>query len=433
MGNGTNLFDGFGSSANVPASKAVEYLTVFNGQIYAAVGQQESGSGNSLTIWRSSDLAQWTQVGATTFSANDIDCYSMVTDGTRLFAGTHASSGGPNIYFTTDGTTWNPFNGSGSGFNRQGVSWASHLGILNTNLFAGVLTNGGGQVWRRALIGGPSQPWSIVVDFATGRGLPNPAPGINAFYFYAVSNTLFMPAGNRLYQSTDVTGNSWVTNTQADAGFGDINNLNLSSLVTFNGYLYAPTHNTNSGGQLWRTPVANALANGPLPWTKVVDSGFGQGAQFSELHHIAQGLGYLWVSMQGPCAQVWRSSDGLNWTQSNLNGFNTNSPTTAYKPVVEIFNNAAVWGGGSGTPPTGAQVWTLGPLTSSPRLQLQPTGADALLSWPANALDFILETSPNLDPASWVTSTNTPSLTNGQWLVTVKPGAASLFFRLRRP
>jgi hypothetical protein len=65
VGNGTNLFDGFGTSANVPANKAVEYLTVFNGQIYAAVGQQESGSGNSLTIWRSSDFAQWTQVGAT--------------------------------------------------------------------------------------------------------------------------------------------------------------------------------------------------------------------------------------------------------------------------------------------------------------------------------------------------------------------------------
>jgi hypothetical protein len=268
---------------------------------------------------------------------------------------------------------------------------------------------------------------------APAQVLPNPAPGINAFYFCAVSNTLFMPAGNRLYQSTDVTGNSWVTNTQAGVGFGDINNLNLSSLVVLNGYLYAPTHNTNSGGQLWRTPVTNALANGLLPWTKVVDGGFGQGAQFSELHHIAQGLGYLWVSMQGPAAQVWRSRDGLNWTQSDLNGFNSKSPTTALKPVVEVFNASAVWGGGSGTPPTGAQVWTLGPLTSSHWLQFQPSGATALLSWPANALDFVLETSTNLASASWVTATNSISVTNGQRFISIRPDATCLFFRLQWP
>ncbi len=435
VGSGTTLFDGFGSSANVPANKAVECWRVFNSQIYAAVGQQESGTGNSMTVWRSSNLTNWTQVGASAFSTSDIDCFSMETDGTHLFLGTHASSGGANIYVTTDGSAWSLFNTNGAGYSRSGMTWASHMGILNGNLFAGILTtSGSGQVWKRPTDG--SGNWAKVVDFGTGLGLPGgvAAPGTNAFYFYAISNIMFMPAGRVLYQSTDATGTSWVTNTQVGFGFGDINTLNLSSLAVLGDYLYAPTHNIANGGQLWRTPLTNALANGSQPWTKVVNNGFGQGAQITELHHITVGLGYLWISVQGPAAQVWRSADGVNWTQSNVDGFGMSNPVSSYKPMVEVFNSSVVWGGASGTNPfTGAEVWALGPLVSSPLLQIQPAGTDVQLSWPAGALDFVLETNTCLASSSWGAATNSVTLTNSQKVVTLKRASTRQFFRLYRP
>ena len=84
------MFDGFGAVRNVPANKGVEWLRVFNGNIYAAVGQDESGSGNPYSLWRSSDLTNWTPVGpyAGAFSNADVDVYSIETDGTSsLFAG----------------------------------------------------------------------------------------------------------------------------------------------------------------------------------------------------------------------------------------------------------------------------------------------------------------------------------------------------------
>ena len=368
MGN-TNapIYDGFGTTNNVPANKGVEWLRVFDGHVYAAVGQEESGTGNPLSVWRSSDLTNWTRVGTGTFSTNDIDSFSIEADGSsHLFMGTHVTpgGGGANIYSSTDGTTWTNFNTGTSGFVRNGATWASHMTVANGVLFAGVIyTNGTSQVWKRPVDG--SANWTKVVDFYTGLGLTVGAKAnFIATCLYPVSNTIFMAASGGtnacLFQSTDLAGTNWVTNTQVGNGFGDTNNLNLASLVVFNGSLYATLHNVNAGGQLWRTPLTNALANGGLPWTKVVDRGFGQGAQITELHHISAGLGCLWISVQGPVAQVWRSADGTNWIQSNTDGFDASNPATSYKPVVETFNNVAVWGGASGTNPSGAQVWETG-------------------------------------------------------------------------
>ena len=437
VGNGTTLYNGFGSSSNIPGNRAVDWLQEFNGNLYAAVGLNESNTGNALSVWRSADAINWSRVGAGVFSNADLDCYSMATDGTRLFAGTRSTNGGANVYITTNGATWGWFNPPGVNFHRPGTIWASHIGVFGSNLLAGVLTTNGssGQVWQRRTDG--STIWTQVADFATGMGLPGGSPVINAnaTYFYVVSNTLFMSAGNSLYQTTDPTGAAWVQNTMAGAGFGDSNTLNISSLVAFNGYLYAPTHNVVKGGQLWRTTVANALANGATPWEKVVNNGFGQGNAVTELHHITQGLGWLWITTQSTYAQVWRSSDGTNWVQSNITGFIATNPVTSYKPQVATFGSNVVWGGASETIDTGAQVWTLGPLVAIPSLQIAGTAAVQQVTWPDGALDFTLEVTTNLAPAQWVPATNSVALQNGRKVVTLQPapGTPAAFYRLRQP
>ena len=268
------ICDGFGAVTNTPANKGVESLRSFNGHIYAAVGQDESGSGNPVSLWRSSDLTNWSQVGAGAFSNVDVDVFSMEADGaSRLFVGTHATTNGANIYRSTDGSTWSLFNPAGSGFVRTKTSWASHMVVANGYLFAGVLTaSGNGQVWRRP--SDASALWTKVGDFQTGAGFPGALTniGLKAFYLHAVSNTLFMSVANPdirthayLYQSTDASGTNWVPNTAAGNGFGDTNNLNLACLVDFGGYLYATVHNPTTGGQIWRTPLSNALGERQRP------------------------------------------------------------------------------------------------------------------------------------------------------------------------
>jgi len=138
--------------------------------------------------------------------------------------------------------------------------------------------------------------------------------------------------------------------------------------VDFNGFLYATVRNPATGGQIWRTPLTNALTNGPQPWIEVVSNGFGQGAAVvAEPHHISSGMGSLWVSTLGrdwgsQLAQVWRSSDGVNWIRSSTNGFAPGNNASGRSPVVEVFGNQVVWGGGTLTNPgTGAQVWSMVP------------------------------------------------------------------------
>jgi len=381
VGNGTApIYDGFGSVSNMPANKGVEWLRVFNGFIYAAVGQEESGSGNPLSVWRSSDLTNWTQVGAATFGTNDLDSFSIEADGSaHLFMGTQVipKSGGANVYVSTDGSTWSLFNPPGSGFNRVGALWALHMTVGAGNLFVNLMVTGGTCVVLKRPVDGSAQ-WTTVQDFSSGLGMLDSAcTNYSITYLYFISNTIFMAASRGtnacLFQSTDAAGTNWSANTMVGNGFGDTNNLNLASLIEYNGFLYATVHNAATGGQLWRTPLANALANGAQPWTQVVSNGFDQGSRIAELHHIAKGIGHLWVSTLGLSAQqraqVWRSADGTNWLQSNMDGFVDYGKAAGRSPVVEVFNGHAVWGGGTTLPNAGAQVWftsALGSYTSAP-------------------------------------------------------------------
>lgn len=51
-----------------------------------------------------------------------------------------------------------------------------------------------------------------------------------------------------LYETGD--GTSWSLNSGVGNGFGVTTNKNIASLAEFNGYLYASTFNSSTGGQL---------------------------------------------------------------------------------------------------------------------------------------------------------------------------------------
>jgi hypothetical protein len=72
-------------------------------------------------------------------------------------------------------------------------------------------------------------------------------------------------------------------------------------------------------------------------------------------------------------------------------------------------------------------------IIAAPTLQAQVSGSSFVLSWPASAQNFSLQTTTNLaDPNSWMTVTNTPAIVNFQCLVTNQISGAARFYRLKK-
>jgi hypothetical protein len=139
----------------------------------------------------------------------------------------------------------------------------------------------------------------------------------------------------------------------------------------------------------------------------------------------------------------------------------TESPhsTASYNPIQLVFTDAAFtnlstatdgfpngglagslnggvitlnWAGGSLT--NGASAQTVFNVNAPPlpllSIQLTPTNA-VVISWPAPSTGFALQQNGTLDPASWVTVTNSTSVANGQNQLIVSPPVGTQFYRLK--
>ncbi|MBX3748059.1 MAG: hypothetical protein KF833_22350 [Verrucomicrobiae bacterium] len=75
----------------------------------------------------------------------------------------------------------------------------------------------------------------------------------------------------------------------------------------------------------------------------------------------------------------------------------------------------------------------LGAGGSAPSLAIRREGDSVVLSWPASAEGFVLESTPSLSPATWTAVSETPTSAGGQSSVTIGAGSGTRYFRLRRP
>jgi hypothetical protein len=102
--------DGFGGG---PAYRVITSLTVFRGELYAAL---EASPGTGAQVWRSANGTDWTQVSEDGFG--DADNYqtggAAVFQG-YLYVGTLNDVTGAQLWRTPDGTSWEQVVGDGFG------------------------------------------------------------------------------------------------------------------------------------------------------------------------------------------------------------------------------------------------------------------------------------------------------------------------------
>ncbi|OGO41292.1 MAG: hypothetical protein A2W36_04510 [Chloroflexi bacterium RBG_16_58_14] len=145
-------------------------------------------------------------------------------------------------------------------------------------------------------------------------------------------------------------------------GFGDPANLSIISLEAFDGQIYAATNNMIDHGQLWRT------ADG-ITWTQVISSGFWDtptdtlAAPLDMIGFHAQL--YLGVTDLGT-GQIWRSPNGMTWTQvegagfENLNNLGINTFAVykdwLYAATINMTEGIEIWRSSSGEPDEWSKV-----------------------------------------------------------------------------
>ena len=443
--------NGFGDVNN----KGVSAFYIFKGQLYAATNRVDNSSGTlvpgpgTAQLWRTSDGQNWSRVTSFSPSLQTQGIFFMAESGqtTPQYFYLAADGGGyPAIYRSTDGANWTWINGPGSDFDTTNIVSPAGLAMKETGgtwyLYTGTNNSKGAQIWRVRF--DTLASWEKVLDFASIDSTTTVTT-----YLYVWQNTLsagtFSGGPNRtgahIYQSSTGNPGTWVKNSGVGNGFGSLNNVNIAGIIEFNSQLYASTQNRASGGELWRT------SDGQV-WNRVIANGFGN-PRNEELHRITAAQGQLWVTTFGPAptpTQVWRSSDGLNFVQSNPDGFQDSSTTSGF-PVIIDFQNSVYWGGQNTK--TGGQIWRTDmptvPILASPSDGATGLSTSPTLSWQpsAGATSYRVQVSTSSAFATTVVNDSTIVSTSEQvqlqpnttyfWRVNAKnAGGTSGFSEVRR-
>ena len=197
-----------------------------------------------------------------------------------MYVGTFDSLGwSTRVYRSSDGMSFLQINTDGFG---SGNSLIPQSGLVvykgtapDTFLYAATQNDSGGQLWRTKYNDTVPDHWTKVFDFAktdtSVRGI---------VWLHVNNDTLYFSTGqhtSRLYWS--VNGTTWTENMAVGNGFGIPSNIFFASVENFNGYMFITTNNHITGGQLWKS------ADG-VKWTQVTGNAFGKGAALQELHNL---------------------------------------------------------------------------------------------------------------------------------------------------
>ena len=336
--------NGFGDNAN----DTIFALAPFNGQLYA--GTANVGKGGEL--WRMNSTGAWSPVITGGFGiSSNFGIESLHKFKSALYAGTYSPDAEAQVWRSNDGSTWNPVTPPTlSSANDELFTFA----VFSDTLYFGTWADGvtqGAEVWRSST--GNSTDWTRVVTDGFSVNKDSVAVvsfGVHNGYLYA--GTLNATTGGGVWRTDD--GVSWVqVNTD---GFGTAQNVAISGLVEFDGYLYATTRTVDWSGfgtEVWRCQACDT----PADWEKVVDNGFGNSNATGRSGLIVFNSG-LYLTLPDPMGgmQVWHTRNGTTWKSVAMVGFGTSANVSSY-----WSNSLAVFNGhlyvGTRSDVNGGQVW----------------------------------------------------------------------------
>ena len=256
----------------------------------------------------------WKQVNINGFGERPNRINSLGVFGGYLYAGTFAfRDHGAQLWRTADGLNWTAVMTNGFGvYYNVGID---HLVEFNGKLYAGV--------------------WNST---------PNPP---------------YTDTGGEIWRSSD--GTSWEPVVQG--GFGDRYNGEVMRLAVFNNQIYAATwsYTSTHGAEIWRSSTGNAG-----DWTRVITNGLGdatnQAVLTMEVFNGALYAGtYSWdENTQRPTGcEVWRTTDGSNWTSVVTAGLGTSNCGTVSSLAAfgdYLYAGTGIWYARS-DPPVGGEIW----------------------------------------------------------------------------
>jgi hypothetical protein len=336
---------GFGDANNF----AVLALAPFDGKLYAGTGNE---SGNGAQLWRSSDTGAWSVVVTDGFgNANNTYIAHMIGFRGQLYASTRNEVEGGQVWRSDNGSTWSPITLPGfDSTNGEIVRFTIFDGEVYASTCSFTDTHGA-EIWGSST--GDSGDWTQVVS--------------NGFDGDVNNDKLlsFVEFNDHLYAGTDnvVTGAEvWYTDdsvnwSQVNAdGFGDPYNWSVT-LEVFGDYLYAGTYNyygsDNPGAELWRCQVCDGA-----DWQQVpVAKGFGDTENRAIRSLVVFNSTLFAVTYNRTSGtEVWRSSNGTNWSQVNIDGFgDSNNWYPYWDNSATVFNNSLYVGTWNST--DGGEVW----------------------------------------------------------------------------
>lgn len=288
--------DGANSSWN-SAYESVSALAIYNGQLYAGLG---NGTAGDAEVWRCTgcdgDTPSWggARVGGDDANANGSATYgwnaagkfevsAMVVHGGYLFVGLSGTAATNAEVWRYNGSTWSTFATTGAiGGDGNNSSWNTNyervdvLAVYDDQLYAGLgLTAGDAEVWRCAGCEGGSPSWGgakIGGDDITGAGSFGWLDGTYERVYDMVVYNGELYAGIGL--STDegevwkYNGSTW-SQTGGDGvanGWTAANDIDsVVSLAVANGRLFAGTGITaNNDAMVWQWGNNYLVRSAPL-------------------------------------------------------------------------------------------------------------------------------------------------------------------------
>lgn len=269
----------------------IDSLAVFNGVLYASTANQGTSTHGTLIYTSATGAANsWTRAITPGFGdVNNTNFKDMavftVTNTAYLCGGTQNETTGAQVWCTSDGVAWAQVNAGGFG-NISNTLIASSA-VFSNALYFGTVNANGGQVWRTTDLSAWTQVFtspdrSRVEIVGVFSGALTIASG-------AYDGRNATDPTIRLYRSAAGDPGTW-----DEVGLTvktDLHNTRtiVDGGTSYNGAQYVAVMNKTTGVEVWRTTDG-------ITWTQVNTDGFGDVNTFAAQLTTFNGYLYAWTS-----------------------------------------------------------------------------------------------------------------------------------------